>query len=186
MDPEKVLAIINQEVLTLVKDMQAFLSFTNFYRRFIKNFSYIARPLTKITKEEHFITRNGKRKIRYQEFIQDNKKQTAFNQLQAAFTSTPILIHFDPKKEIQVKTDTLDFISVGILSQMHDRVLKLVIYFSKKISLTKYNYIIYDKELLAIIRSFKTQELELISTPIDKPIKVLTDYKNLEYFIITK
>lgn len=109
-----------------------------------------------MTKGEHFTTRNGKRKIRYQDFTWDNKKQTAFNQLQAAFTSTPILVHFNPKKEIWVETDASDFVSAGILSQMHDRVLKPVAYFSKKISLTECNYMIYDKELLAIIRSFKT------------------------------
>ncbi|KAF4301954.1 hypothetical protein GTA08_BOTSDO10282 [Botryosphaeria dothidea] len=186
MDPEKVSAIINWEAPTSVKGVQAFLGFANFYRRFIKNFSHIARPLTEMTKGEQFTTRNGKRKMKYQEFTWDNKKQAAFNQLQAAFTSAPILVHFDPEKEIWVETDASDFVSAGILSQMHDGVLKPVAYFSKKMSSTECNYMIYDKELLAIIRSFETWEPELISTPIDKPIKVLTDYKNLEYFMTTK
>ena len=50
----------------------------------------------------------------------------------------------------------------------------------------KRNYNIYDKELLAIVKSFKEYRLEL--TPYENKVlvKVLTDYKNLEYFITTK
>lgn len=69
---------------------------------------------------------------------------------------------------------------------MHNGVLKLVAYFSKKMSSTECNYMIYDKELLAIIRSFETWEPKLMSTPADKPVKVLTDHKNLKYFMTTK
>src|SRR5882762_1535777 len=48
------------------------------------------------------------------------------------------------------------------------------------------NYMIYDKELLAIIRSFETWRPETMSVAPDNPVKVFTDHKNLEYFMTTK
>jgi hypothetical protein len=55
---------------------------------------------------------------------------------------------------------------------------------SKNIASAEYNYEIYDKKLLVIIRYLKHWKPELESTNIF--IKVFTDHKNLEYFIITK
>lgn len=65
MDPEKVEAILSWETPFSVKDVQAFLGFANFYRRFIHNFSQVARLLAEMTKGKHFTTRNGRKKIRY-------------------------------------------------------------------------------------------------------------------------
>jgi hypothetical protein len=61
-----------------------------------------------------------------------------------------------------------------------------VAFFLKKIAPAETNYIIYNKELLAIIQAFKTWRLELTSIPPKGPIKVLLDYYNLEYFMTTK
>jgi len=62
--------------------------------------------------------------------------------------------------------------------------LRPVTFFSKKHSVTEYNYEIYDKELLAIIRYFEEWRPELEGTEL--PIKILTDHRNLEYFITIK
>ena len=51
-DPAKITAIANWEVSTCVKDVQSFLSFANFYRRFIKSFSQLASPLTALTQKD--------------------------------------------------------------------------------------------------------------------------------------
>ena len=56
----------------------------------------------------------------------------------------------------------------------------------KKMSPAECNYEIYDKELLAIIRAFKKWRPELARTPIEDPIYVITNYKNLKYFMSTK
>ncbi|KAH0613403.1 uncharacterized protein H6S33_005289 [Morchella sextelata] len=111
--------------------------------------------------------------------------QTAFNALKEAFTTAPILTHFDPEKEITVETDASDYVSAGVLSQYDDNgILRPVAYFSKKHSPAECNYEIYDKELLAIIRSFEEWRLELEGAA--HPITVISDYKNLEYFMSTK
>ncbi|KAH0608780.1 uncharacterized protein H6S33_001008 [Morchella sextelata] len=111
--------------------------------------------------------------------------QTAFNALKKAFTTAPILTHFDLEKEITVETDASDYVSAGVLSQYDDNgTLRPVAYFSKKHSPAECNYEIYEKELLAIIRSFEEWRPELEGAAY--PIAVISDHKNLQYFMRTK
>ena len=75
--------------------------------------------------------------------------------------------------------------TAGVLSQKdNEGILYPVVYFSRKMSPTKYNYKIYDKELLAIIRCFEEWRPDLEGS--DLPVQVLTDHKSLEYFMTTK
>ncbi|SLM41551.1 retrotransposon nucleocapsid protein [Lasallia pustulata] len=111
--------------------------------------------------------------------------QKAFDLLKKRFTTASILAHFDPTKEIIVETDASDWVSAGILSQYSiDNILCPVAFFSKKHSAQEVNYKIYDKELLAIIRAFEEWRPELEGNAF--PIKVITDHRNLEYFMSTK
>ena len=73
-----------------------------------------------------------------------------------------------------------------MLSQMHNSVFRPVVFFLKKMSSAKCNYMIYNKELLAIVKSFETWKLELASVDPEKPVKVYTDHKNFEHFMTTK
>jgi hypothetical protein len=73
-----------------------------------------------------------------------------------------ILYYFDLFREIFVKTDTSDYISLGILSQKDNQsILYPVVFISKKYNLAKYNYEIYNKKLLAIIYCFEGWRSEL-------------------------
>ena len=77
-----------------------------------------------------------------------------------------------------IEADLSDYITGGILSQYNkDGVLYPIVYFLKRLSLAEYNYEIYDKELLAIIRYFKQWWPELEGTKF--LIKVFSNYKNL-------
>ena len=69
---------------------------------------------------------------------------------------------------------------------MHGEVLKPVAYFLKKMTLAECNYMIYDKDLLAIVRSSETWRPKLASVSANQPVKVLTDHRNLEHFMTTK
>jgi hypothetical protein len=91
MDPRKVDTVRNWTVPKTVKDVQAFLGFVNFYRRFIRGFLELASPLTRLTLKDI-------------SFGWTPETQTAFNALKEAFTTAPILTHFNPKKEITVET----------------------------------------------------------------------------------
>ena len=84
-----------------------------------------------------------------------------------------------------VKTDASDYVSGGILSQYDENsVLHSVMYFSKKHSPAECNYEIYNKELMAIICTFEEWCPELKGSL--TPVKVITDHKNLEYFMSIK
>ena len=172
MDPEKVSTIQDWKVLANVKDVQAFIGFANFYRRFIKDFSKIAAPLVHLTRKDV-------------PFEMSPECVRAMEALKKAFTSTVVLAHFNPEKPCIVETDASDWVTAGVLSQYDscDR-LRPVAYFSKKMSPAETNYEIYDKELLAVIRCFEVWRPELEGSPF--PIRVLSDHKNLEYFMSTK
>ena len=172
MDPAKIDTVINWPAPVNVRDVQSFLGFANFYRRFVFGFSKIASPLTNLTKKGT-------------KFSWTSDCQQTFNTMKKAFTSDLILMHFDPDKKIVVETDASDFVSAGILSQYDEKdILRPVAYFSKNHNPAECNYEIYDKELMAIVRAFEEWRPELEGSA--QPIDVISDHKNLEYFTSTK
>jgi len=176
MDPEKISCILDWQTPKNVTDVQCFLGFANFYRRFIKDYSKVVTPLTSLTKKE-----GGK----YIPFMWSSDQQAAFDPLKNAFTTAPILRHFDYEREIIVETDASDYVLAGILSQHDDDgILHPVAFYSKKYSPAECNYEIYDKELLVIVRPFEQWRPHLEGS--SQPVRILTDHKNLEYFMSTK
>ncbi|KAH0607596.1 uncharacterized protein H6S33_002630 [Morchella sextelata] len=172
MDPKKVVDVLDWSTPRNLHDVQVFLGFANFYRRFILGYSKIVAPLTALTKK------NVK-------FEWTDGREEAFQTLKKMFTTAPILAHFDPDRRIVVETDASDYVSAGILSQRDDEgILHPVAFFSKKHSPVECNYEIYDKELLAIIRCFEEWRHHLEGAQF--PIEVLSDHRNLEYFMSTK
>jgi hypothetical protein len=147
MDPEKVSCVLDWQTPRNVTDVQCFLGFANFYRRFIRDYSRVVSPLTRLMKKE-----DGK----YVPFVWGPTQQTAFDGLKTAFTTAPVLPHFDYDREIVVETDASDYVSAGVLSQYDDEgTLHPVAFYSKKHSPAECNYEIYDKELLIIVRAFE-------------------------------
>ena len=172
MNSAKVSIIVNWLILMNIKDVQSFLSFVNFYQRFIYGYSKLASPLTCLIKKDVLF-----------EWI--TECQSAFNALKKAFTSDVILRYYNLNLKIVVKTDASDYVSEGILSQYNKNdVLHPVAYFFKKHNSAECNYEIYNKELMAIICTFKEWRSELEGSTCS--IDVITDYKNLEYFMFTK
>jgi RNase H-like domain found in reverse transcriptase/Reverse transcriptase (RNA-dependent DNA polymerase)/Integrase zinc binding domain len=172
MDPEKVSTILNWEPPPALRDLQRFLGFANFYRRFIRDFSKITRPLNDLLKKSTI-------------WSWEVEHQTAFDQLKAAFSMAPVLALYDYNRKTVLETDASDWASGGVLSQYDDEgVLRPVAYFSSKHSAQECNYEIYDKELLAIIKALEEWRPELQGT--QEPFEVITDHKNLEYFTTTK
>jgi hypothetical protein len=172
MDPSKVSAVVDWPRPANVKDVQSFLGFANFYRRFIKDFAKKASSLTKLTKKDT-------------PFVWDAACKQAFESLKEAFTSAPILRHFDPDKPSTIECDSSDYVNAGCLSQPdEDGILHPVAFFSQKLTPTECNYDIYDKELMAIVRSFEEWRAELEGAGV--PVEVLSDHKNLQHFMTTK
>lgn len=143
----------------------------NFYRRFIKNFAKIAKPLTGLARKDN---------LRWTAI-----GEHAFQPLNNAFCEKPIIAHFDPDKPSVVETDASDCATWGVFSRYGtDGLLHPVAYFSRKFIPQQVNYDIYDKELLAIISCFENWRAELEGGI--EAVRVLCDHKNLEYFMTTK
>lgn len=167
MDQKKVQAVTDWTVPKTVRDVQCFLGFANFYRIFIKNYSQIAAPLTRLTSKD---------KLEW-----NIQARQAFEELKLAFTTAPILVHPDFTKAFYLETDASDFALGAVLSQMgNDNKLHPVAFYSRKFSAAEINYEIHDKELLAIVDSF--QEWRHFLEGATHPVTVYTDHKNLEYF----
>ncbi|RAL62606.1 hypothetical protein DID88_004453 [Monilinia fructigena] len=118
-------------------------------------------------------------------WIWDASHRDAFATLKDAFITAPVLAYFDHNKRTVLETDASDWASGGVLSQYDsDGLLRPVAYFSAKHSAAECNYEIYDKELLAIIKSMEEWRPELQGS--QQEFEILTDHKNLEYFTTTK
>jgi predicted DNA-binding protein YlxM (UPF0122 family) len=113
MEPSRVDTIRDWPNPTSFREVQVFLGFANFYRRFVRDYSKIARPLTSLLKGSVKGKKHG-------EFVWDKAQQEAFDQLKTAFTTAPILIHFDPEKPIRLETDASGVACGGVLSQPNE------------------------------------------------------------------
>lgn len=171
MDPAKVQAIVEWEPPTSKRQLQRFLGFANFYRRFISNFSSVARPLHEMTKKD--IAWNWTPEC-----------DIAFRRLKEIFKSAPTLAIFDWSKQTVVEVDASNWATGGTLSQWRDDQLRPVAYFSAKHSVQECNYDIYDKELLAIVKALEEWRPELEG--VETPFEIYTDHKNLKTFTETK
>jgi len=165
MNLRKVQAVVEWSTSTNLTQMQFFVDFCNFYRRFIKNFSKIVHSLIRLTQKEVI-------------FEWDQACQTIFDHMKKRMTEVSILRHFDQNRKTILETDSFDYVNDDILSQYDDEeTLHPMIYYSKNLSLAECNYEIYDKKLLAIIRAFEHWRPELKLTELF--IKMFTDHQAL-------
>lgn len=171
MDPAKTHIIRDWREPRKVKDVQSFLGFANYYRRFIADFSKITKPLTSLLQKST-------------EFIWNEDANAAFQTLKAAFASAPILIFFDYSKPAFLETDASDFAISAILSQNDDKkVLHPVAFHSRTLLAAEINYDTHDKELLAIVDALKTFRHYVISASPEKPLQIFSDHRNLLSFM---
>ena len=172
MDPQKVEAIANWKTPSNLKEVQGFVGFANFYRRFIRDFSKLVKPLVALTRKEA-------------PFVWSSDCTQAFESVKNQVTAAPILKHFDPRRQAILETDASDYVTGGILSQYNDdHVLHPVAFYSRSMVPAECNYHIYDKELLAIIRCLEHWRPELECT--DLPIQIFTDHQALKTFMENK
>ncbi|KAG1952394.1 retrotransposable element [Pimephales promelas] len=156
MDPDKVRAVLDWAVPDSRVALQRFLGFANFYRCFICNFSQVAAPLTALTSSK---TR----------FVWSGNAQDAFDRLKRLFTSAPILITPDPKRQFIVEVDASEIGVGAVLSRLY----------SHRLSPAERNYDVGNRELLAIRLALGEWRHWLEGASV--PFIVWTDHRNLEY-----
>ncbi|KAK3554671.1 hypothetical protein QTP70_032680 [Hemibagrus guttatus] len=169
MDVVKVQAVTEWPAPTSVRELQRFLGFANFYRRFIRNYSSVAAPLTSLLR--------GKPK----KLTWTDPARSAFQQLKNCFTTAPILRHPDPDLPFVVEVDASSSGLGAVLSQRHGKPGKLhpCAFYSRKLTSAEVNYDVGNRELLAIKAALEEWCHWLEGAR--HPFQVLTDHHNLEY-----
>ncbi len=168
MDHQKVQAVVDWPIPSSVKEVQRFLGFAKFYRKFILNFSTVAAPLSALTKGNTT------------SFYWGPEAEFTFRKLKSHFTSAPILMLPDPDKPFIVEVDTSDVGIGAVLSQRdEDNKLHPCAFLSHRLTPTERNYHLGDRELLAV--KLALEEWRHWLEGAKHPVQVLTDHKNLEY-----
>ena len=170
MDPEKVRTVKEWPMPESIHDIQRFLGFANFYRRFIAHFARIAKPLTSLVKPTE----------RFKKFELPEEARQAFHKLIQAFTTAGVLRHFNYHLPTRLETDASDFAIAGVLKQEHEGRWHPVAFYSRKMSSAEKNYEIHDKELLAVVACLTQWRHMLAGLP--SQLVILTDHEALKYF----
>uniref|UniRef100_A0A8C1TGE2 Gypsy retrotransposon integrase-like protein 1 n=1 Tax=Cyprinus carpio TaxID=7962 RepID=A0A8C1TGE2_CYPCA len=173
MDPDKVKAVIDWPSPDSRKALQRFLGFANFYRRFIRNFSQLASPLTALTSPGT-------------PFRWSDAAEAAFAKLKSRFVSAPILVAPDPTRQFVVEVDASEVGVGAVLSQRaaSDDKVHPCAFFSHRLSPAERNYDIGNRELLAVKLALEEWRHWLEGSGV--PFIVWTDHKNLEYIRTAK
>ena len=173
MDPAKVSAVADWPTPTNRKQLQRFNGFANFYRRFVKNYSSIAAPLTALTSPSV-------------PFRWTPEAEAAFSKLKDQFISSPIIIHPDRSRQFIVEVDASDTGVGAILSQRSPKDNKLhpCAFFSHKLDPPERNYDVGNRELLAVVKALEEWRHWLEGA--EHPFIVWTDHKNLSYIRTAK
>ena len=168
MDPIKVQGITEWPAPQNIKQLRSFLGFGNFYRKFIRKYADIARPLNELLRKDT-------------PFIWTQETDKSFNTLKKRFTEEPVLAMPDITRPFQIEADASKYASGAVLTQLDmngDR--HPVAFLSKSFAPNERNYEIYDRELLAIIRALGEWRHYVQGSP--HATVIYSDHKNLTYY----
>jgi len=169
MEKKKVDRVLSWPKPKNVKDVRKFLGLANYYRRFIKDFAQVARPMNTLTRKD----------VKWQ---WRKEQWQAFDKLKEVFTLKPVLVAPDLDKEFRVKVNASNYATGGVLlMKCSDKMWRPVAFISKSLSDTERNYEIHDKEMLVIVRCLETWRHFLEGAMIK--FEIWTNHKNLKYFM---
>ena len=154
---------------TNVKGVRSFLGHAGFYRRFIKDFSRIARPLTNLLPKDA-------------PFNFDEECLVALYTLKKALISAPIIQPPDWKLPFEIMCDASDYVVGAVLRQCRDKQHYAISYASKTLTEPQLNYTTTEKELLAIVFAMDKFRSYLVGTK----VIVYTDHAALKYLLTKK
>ncbi|KAH9649250.1 hypothetical protein KPL70_025911 [Citrus sinensis] len=159
-DEEKVKAIKEWATPKSVSEVRSFHGLASFYRRFVKNFSTLAAPLTEIVKK-------------HVGFKWGSEQERAFNLIKEKLVSAPLLALPDFAKTFEIECDASG-IGIGAILMQERRP---IAYFSEKLSGAALNYPTYDKEMHALVRALETWQHYLLP----KEFVIHTDHESLKH-----
>jgi len=168
MDRVKVQGVDKWQRPKTLKELQGWMGFINFYQRFIKGFSKITRVLNKLTKKG----------VQW-EWMEE--REEAFQTLKKLICEEPVLLMPKLDQPFKLKVDASNY-AIGATLNQKDELEHWhpVAYYSTMLSETERNYDIYDKELLAVVKSLHHWRTYLARAP--HQIVIHTDHSNLLYW----
>ena len=177
-NPKKVEAVTKWPTPQTVYDVRSFLGFVGYYRRFIKNFSKIAKPVREvITGSENQSKRTDKKT-----FIEwTEAAKSAFEHLKELCVSTPILAYPDYQLPFILHTDSSSEGLGAVLYQKQEGKLRVIAYASRSISKSESNYPAHKLEFLALKWAVCEEFHEYLCG--SKPFEVYTDNNPLTYVL---
>ena len=168
MDQEKVKAILEWPEPKTVKGVRSFLGLVNFYRRFIKDYTKVARPLHDLTKKEN-------------PFCWEEPQQVAFDTLKLHFTMVPILAFPDIDCVFHLESDASDYTTGAVLSIEKEGVWHPVAFSFHSMTPQEWNHLIADKEMLLVIQALEQWHHYLEGARYQ--FEIWNDHANLQWFM---
>ena len=177
-DPDKITAVTESPQPTIVTDIRSFLGFASFYRRFISNFSKVAKPLNKLLQNMEG-TPSQKKKFKV---YWGPEQQEAFEILQKLCTESPILAYADFKAPFVLHTDAGGDGLGAVLYQIQDGQKRVIAYASRSLSKSERNYPVNKLEFLALKWAITDKFHEYLY---GSEFQVFTDNNPLTYVLTT-
>ncbi|WJZ91037.1 hypothetical protein VitviT2T_010147 [Vitis vinifera] len=165
-DKAKVELIVKLPSPTIAKGIRQFLGHAGFYRRFIKGFSKLSKPLCEL------LAKDAK-------FIWDERCQNSFDQLKQFLTTPPIVRAPNWQLPFEVMCDASDFAIGVVLGQREYGKPYAIYYASKTLNKAQRNYTTIEKELLAVVFALDKFRAYLVGSF----IIVFTDHSALKYLL---
>ncbi|GFV08043.1 retrovirus-related Pol polyprotein from transposon 17.6 [Trichonephila clavipes] len=157
--PTKTLAVRKFPEPTTIKQVQSFLGLTGYFRKYIKDYSKIAKPLSDLTRKENL-------------FVFGIQEKEAFEKLKKIMSEGPILHLYKYGRKPELHTDACkQGYGAILLQEAEDGKLHPVYYMSKKTNTAEEKYDSYELEVLAIINALKKFRVYLLG----QPFKIVTD-----------
>lgn len=168
-DKAKIDVMVRLQPLKTVKDIRSFLGHAGFYRRFIKDFSKIARPLTRLLCKEA-------------EFDFDEDCLKAFHSIKEALVLAPIVQAPNWNHPFEIMCDASDYAVGAVLGQRIDKKLHVIYYASRTLDDTQSRYATTEKELLVVVFAFEKFRSYLVGSK----VTVYTDHAALKHIYAKK
>ena len=168
-NPEKVRDVQEWPRPRDVKEVRQFLGLSGYYRRFMRGYAEVARPIIDLTKQGV-------------PFVWTEECETAFETLKKRLTEAPILGYPRDEGELFLDTDASGYALGGILSQVQDGEERVLAYASKALSPAEQRYCTTRRELLAVV-TFATHFRQYL---LSKPFTVRTDHASLRWLVHMK
>lgn len=177
-NPKKVEAILNSPIPRTLRQLRSFLGLSGYYRRFVKGYADIAKPLTELLRgEEGRISKASSNQIPVT--LGENAIR-AFNELRNALVSQEVLLSYpDFQEEFELTTDASNVALGAVLSQKG----KPIAFISRTLSKSEENYATNEREMLAIIWALSSLRNYLYGT---RKVIIYTDHQPLTYALSSR